>query len=882
MIKTFQNIRGLLVFPLVAIGLMVMGTMPAKAQVYNGIMGFAEKESTVTFTEMMQYDATLQSQGHKAPNNQFKNTESEFLHSDMHIDGRNPVNPNIDNHLLSKAKNIQTVSPAPSANFTALTDDGSAIPPDVFGAAGANHLMVTLNSQVRIMSKTGTVTSTVSLSAFWTGLSLTAGACFDPKVVYDPYGGGHWISTALANGQTATSYLLIGVSATNDPTGTWHLWKIRIDATGTNWLDFPNIGFNKNWIAVSGNLFAVSGGNANGSQMYVFNKAVLYAGSSSQHTTFGPITNDFAICPAITYDSTTNNLYCLATLDGANAMLSIYQISGTPTTPVLTSMPSIFGTTVWARAANSTGADSGPQSGTTNKVCMDDDRFTSIVYRNHSLWCAHNAFLPSTAPTRCSIMWWQIDTTGTVQQNGLIDDATNVNSYVYPSVGVNNANDVLIGYSNLSSAIHPTAAYSYRAAIDAPNTLRTTYQYKTGLATYYKTFGGQNNRWGDYSATTVDPADDHTFWTLQEYASTPASTWGTWWAKVYQCNVPQAPVIVGPSSPCATGTTIYSAGSVPGATSYTWTLTGTGWSGSSTTDSISITPGTGSAVLKVVANGPCGSSVADSIVFTGTTTPIATAPSPIIVPSPICVGSTVEFKTLGITGISEYRWTVTGTGWTGTSIIDSIALHVGTGNLTLSVGGYNGCGVGPLRTVTVHPTPVYTSPFTVSTATPVQSQHVTVTYTGNAPTTATYTWFWASGTVNPGTGQGPHVIYWNTIGTKHINLTVSDSGCTSTQGTQALTVGASGIDELSINNIDVKVFPNPNTGNFNLFFDNIKHGNLTISLFDLVGQKVFNEDITAEQSGFSKNINVTTLAKGIYWLDISGTDAHYGERLIIK
>lgn len=27
-----------------------------------------------------------------------------------------------------------------------------------------------------------------------------------------------------------------------------------------------------------------------------------------------------------------------------------------------------------------------------------------------------------------------------------------------------------------------------------------------------------NDRWGDYSATTLDPADDWSFWTVQEYA----------------------------------------------------------------------------------------------------------------------------------------------------------------------------------------------------------------------------------------------------------------------------------------------------------------------------------------------------------------------------
>jgi hypothetical protein len=55
---------------------------------------------------------------------------------------------------------------------------------------------------------------------------------------------------------------------------------------------------------------------------------------------------------------------------------------------------------------------------------------------------------------------------------------------------------------------------------------------KAGEAWYYKDFGTGSNRWGDYSATCVDPTDDATLWTIQEYAKTPSSTWGTWWGRL--------------------------------------------------------------------------------------------------------------------------------------------------------------------------------------------------------------------------------------------------------------------------------------------------------------------------------------------------------------
>ena len=43
---------------------------------------------------------------------------------------------------------------------------------------------------------------------------------------------------------------------------------------------------------------------------------------------------------------------------------------------------------------------------------------------------------------------------------------------------------------------------------------------------------GNRNRWGDYSATAVDPVNDLDFWTLQEFASAIPDDWGTWWGRI--------------------------------------------------------------------------------------------------------------------------------------------------------------------------------------------------------------------------------------------------------------------------------------------------------------------------------------------------------------
>jgi hypothetical protein len=53
-----------------------------------------------------------------------------------------------------------------------------------------------------------------------------------------------------------------------------------------------------------------------------------------------------------------------------------------------------------------------------------------------------------------------------------------------------------------------------------------------------KTEGSARNRWGDYSGAAVDPSDDLSLWTVQEYARIPigrgddSGRWGTWWGRV--------------------------------------------------------------------------------------------------------------------------------------------------------------------------------------------------------------------------------------------------------------------------------------------------------------------------------------------------------------
>lgn len=463
--------------------------------------------------------------------------------------GNNRFAPTEEPQSLSGEPNAPLVaSPPPASTFKARDDNQTSIPPDTNGAVGPSHLVVALNTEIVIQSRTGAVIQSMSLDSFWAGMpgpwSFTGGpATFDPRVLYDPYNN-RWIMTVTADGDQPTSAILVAVSKTSDPTGQWNRYKVDFDAAGASWADYPSLGFNKNWIVVSVNKFGVGTGNPGGAQVFAFNKANLYAGAAGTFKKFTDA-NGFTMAPAVTFDNTLNTLYLVEDWDGGLAQLRISSLTGTAAAPVMSaSHPFSTSPSSWGDISPN-GEDFAPQKNSVRKIHTNDARIQNVVYRNGSLWCAHTIFLPDSAsPTRSAVQWWQLSTAGAIQQRGRIEDTTGAKFYAFPSITVNANNDVLLGFSRFSSTEFASAVYVYRTSADALNTMRTPTLLKAGAAPYFKTFGGSDNRWGDYSNAVVDPINDLDMWTIQEYATTPfaAATgcspgvdcdrWSTWWGRV--------------------------------------------------------------------------------------------------------------------------------------------------------------------------------------------------------------------------------------------------------------------------------------------------------------------------------------------------------------
>jgi len=330
---------------------------------------------------------------------------------------------------------------------------------------------------------------------------------------------------------------------------------------------------------------------------------------------------------------------------------------------------------------------------------------------------------------------------------------------------------------------------------------------------------------------------------------------------------PAAPTSVTlPTAPCANATAVYTVPAVSGATSYTWTVSGTGWSGTSTTNSITLTAGTGTGSVSVTANNSCGSSAA--YVFapaSGGSAPAAAVS--ITAPTSICSGSQVTFTTPSITGATSYHWTVSGTGWTGTSTTNSITLTAGTGPLTISVNGVNNCGSG--TSTSLSSVPVVASPvasFTESSHTANTGANVTVTFGGTAPAGTTYTWNFNGGNASPGTGAGPQTVSWPTVGTYTVSLTLDNNGCTSTYTDTVQVSKINGIDAIGLDAIDaINIVPNPSSGQTTIIISMTSEAAISITAYDMSGRLVstiYNGELGAGEKSIT--FNTESISAGIY------------------
>ena len=455
-------------------------------------------------------------------------------------------------------------APATALNFPALGDNNSSIPPDTHGAVGPTKVMTVLNTQVQVFDRLGTpVGPAQSLGAFWTG-AATAGV-FDPRAHFDPdpaFGQGRWIWAAVQGAQAASSGTLLGVSTNEEPVRGPSVLIPAVDTDLTAspgcaappcpiWADYPSVGFNKKWVVVQVNMFNISDNAFNETQIYVFDKAALYGGTFTS-TVFASAVDGATQVPAVTYSypGGIEELYLLQRWNSGAGALRLYAITGAVGSEALNPVGFVVGS-AWLNSPGS--VDFAPQlqtcvinppsqcGGAPCRIQTNDSRIQNLVYRAGSLWATQTVFFPAGGPAeRASVQWWEIQPDTTVLQQGLIDDNTNQLFHAFPSLSVNRHGDVLLGLLPVRRRRMGGGLLRLPQRLRPPEHDAVGEPAEERRVLLLQGLRLLKNRWGDYSATVVDPTDDTKLWTLQEYAEEPSRSASTGGAPGGGCSTPPA------------------------------------------------------------------------------------------------------------------------------------------------------------------------------------------------------------------------------------------------------------------------------------------------------------------------------------------------------
>ena len=455
----------------------------------------------------------------------------------------------------------QAPAPPPINVFQGLDrfNWGAGSPPDTNGDVGPNEFIQTVNTSIGVFRKTdGFQEAAFTFNTFMSqghfGNLCDTNNFGDPVVLYDTFED-RWIITDFAfltdisGNVLSPSYQCFGVSMNGDPvSGGWNFYSIQIsDALN----DYPKFGIWPDGLYMSSNMFTFGAGSAfKTARVWAFNKAQMYAGSPTVKViTFDVAGGDFTVIPSNARLQTGTppqgrpNLF-VSTWQFLNA-LTVYKFHADWDHISLSTFtgPDIpLAATGWPNANVANAAQPG------TAMLLDVLQIRAMVQNQYtkfggteSLWLPHTVRRQDTAGLAAP-RWYQVNVTGGTVAASLPQattwdpDAANVTNRFMPSLALDRAGNMAMGYSVSNGTTNfPSMRYAGRLAGDPINTFSQTEQtFFTGTASQTGI-----NRWGDYSAMTLDP-DGCTFWFTSEYANPADQTFNHRWLTKFG-NIPAFP-----------------------------------------------------------------------------------------------------------------------------------------------------------------------------------------------------------------------------------------------------------------------------------------------------------------------------------------------------
>ena len=408
----------------------------------------------------------------------------------------------------------------------------NAAPPDTNGAVGATQYVQWVNESFAVFNKsTGAlVLGPKAGNTLWAGFG---GGCEtnndgDPIVQYDK-AAGRWVFTQFS--VSTTPYLqCVAVSTTSDATGSYNRYAFSYGTT--QFPDYPKLGVWPDAYYISFNIFT-NGITFAGAKVCAYDRSSMLSGAAATQvcfqlsSSFGgllPSDLDGATAPPAGAPNVFVNF-------GSNS-LNLWRFHVDFAVPGNSTLTGPINLPVAAfSAACSGGGACIPQPNTREKLDSLADRLMyRFAYRNGTSGemavVNHSVTVSTKKNSHVGVRWYQLGnlTNGTptvIQQGTFSPDST---FRWMGSVAMDKVGDIALGYSASSSSVFPSVRFTGRVPSDPAGTLEAENTIKTGTGSQLPNLA----RWGDYSAISIDPVDDCTFFYTNEYLKASGTfNWST-------------------------------------------------------------------------------------------------------------------------------------------------------------------------------------------------------------------------------------------------------------------------------------------------------------------------------------------------------------------
>jgi len=403
-------------------------------------------------------------------------------------------------------------------------------PPDTVGAVGDTQYVQVVNTGLAVFDKAtkSVVYGPVPTNTLWSGFG---GQCEsdndgDAIVVYDK-AANRWIISQFAVG--TTPYLqCVAVSHTSDATGGWYRYAFSY---GSAFPDYPKMGVWPDAYYETFNMF--NGNSFSGSRLCAYDRSSMLTGAAATQQCFQLSSSFGGVLPSdldgATAPPTGAPNYMVNF--GTNALnLWKFHVDWATTANTALTGPTNLGVAAFNVPCSANSCDVVVQPGTSEKLDSLGDRVMHrLAYRNfgdhESLVVNHTVKLGTKQNPSSGVRWYEIRSPGAApviyQQSTFAPDS----SFRWMgSIAMDGAGNMALGYSVSSATVDPAIRYTGRLSGDALNTMQAE-------ATIIAGGGSQTaglDRWGDYSAMTIDPSDDCTFWYTNEYLKADGTfNWST-------------------------------------------------------------------------------------------------------------------------------------------------------------------------------------------------------------------------------------------------------------------------------------------------------------------------------------------------------------------